>query len=305
MAILRELPAGRSVILEPEHWVGRGSESALGIAESYVSTRHAVLRWIDGHWVVRDLGSRNGTFVDGQRLAPGEHREIRKAATLDFGGRGKLWELIDDSAPPVMIVPLHSGVPLLLEGDLLSLPSSNDPRVTIYRGKHGWIIEQPDSVSSIANGQRFEVDKEVWRFCCPENVRITDLASEPNELSIRVLTLAFSVSSDEEHVQLRIVAGQRVFDLGARNHNYLLLTLARQRLADELNGELEPRCGWMYQDEVLRDPNLSPQHINLDVFRIRQQFAAAGVHDAACIVERRPKTKQIRIAKCAISIDRV
>jgi hypothetical protein len=45
-----------------------------------------------------------------------------------------------------------------------------------------------------------------------------------------------------------------------------------------------------------------PPHLNLDVLRIRKQFSALGVVDAANIIERRPRTRQLRIGVSRISI---
>jgi DNA-binding NtrC family response regulator len=48
--------------------LGRDADHRL--QDTLLSRRHAEVRWHDGLWHVRDLGSSNGTFVDGQRLAP-------------------------------------------------------------------------------------------------------------------------------------------------------------------------------------------------------------------------------------------
>jgi hypothetical protein len=48
--------------------IGRSSESGLVIRDDYTSTHHArLLLWNDG-WVVQDLDSTNGTFLDGVRV---------------------------------------------------------------------------------------------------------------------------------------------------------------------------------------------------------------------------------------------
>ena len=48
--------------------IGRSSESGLVIRDDYTSTHHArLLLWKEG-WVVQDLDSTNGTFLDGSRV---------------------------------------------------------------------------------------------------------------------------------------------------------------------------------------------------------------------------------------------
>ena len=50
--------------------IGRVADNDVQVADAKVSGRHAVIeRDTDGRVVLRDLGSRNGTYVDGERLA--------------------------------------------------------------------------------------------------------------------------------------------------------------------------------------------------------------------------------------------
>ena len=48
--------------------LGRLPESPMRFDEPEVSYRHAAIRLQGTHWQVRDLGSTNGTTVDGQRI---------------------------------------------------------------------------------------------------------------------------------------------------------------------------------------------------------------------------------------------
>jgi hypothetical protein len=60
---------GAEIALDGEQLtIGRSSESDLVVRDDYTSTHHArLLLWGD-HWVVQDLDSTNGTFLDGTRV---------------------------------------------------------------------------------------------------------------------------------------------------------------------------------------------------------------------------------------------
>jgi pSer/pThr/pTyr-binding forkhead associated (FHA) protein len=53
---------------EEQLTIGRSHESGLVIRDDYTSTHHArLLRWPEG-WVIQDLDSTNGTYLDGTRV---------------------------------------------------------------------------------------------------------------------------------------------------------------------------------------------------------------------------------------------
>jgi DNA-binding winged helix-turn-helix (wHTH) protein len=69
----RLLWKGRDVTLtEGETVFGRGPDSAVWIDDESVSRRHARLRIAGGGVRLEDLGSRNGTFVNGRRIKTAE-----------------------------------------------------------------------------------------------------------------------------------------------------------------------------------------------------------------------------------------
>jgi pSer/pThr/pTyr-binding forkhead associated (FHA) protein len=60
---------GMEIDLPPEQLtIGRSSESGLVIRDDYTSTHHARLMLWDENWVIQDLDSTNGTFLDGARV---------------------------------------------------------------------------------------------------------------------------------------------------------------------------------------------------------------------------------------------
>ena len=49
--------------------LGRAKDSTLVIEDDYVSSRHARIYPANGQWVVEDLGSTNGTYLDRSKVA--------------------------------------------------------------------------------------------------------------------------------------------------------------------------------------------------------------------------------------------
>ncbi|GLJ60762.1 hypothetical protein GCM10017576_08910 [Microbacterium barkeri] len=60
-----ELPLGRDPLT-----IGRSSESGLVIRDDYTSSHHARLVPWGEQWMLHDLQSTNGTFLDGRKVSP-------------------------------------------------------------------------------------------------------------------------------------------------------------------------------------------------------------------------------------------
>jgi len=48
--------------------LGRDDQCGMAFDDGAVSRQHAKIEWVDDHYVITDLGSRNGTFVNDQRV---------------------------------------------------------------------------------------------------------------------------------------------------------------------------------------------------------------------------------------------
>jgi hypothetical protein len=117
-------------------------------------------------------------------------------------------------------------------------------------------------------------------------------------------TLRFLVSSDEDFVELTLEYERRSVALGSRGHNYLLLTLARQKLADLADNVPASSSGWMDKDRLALGLRITPQLIDGEIFRIRKHFASHGLAEATTIIERRPRTRQIRLGPDQVRVER-
>ena len=61
--------AGTSLGLNDQQiTVGRANDATLVLNDDYASSRHARLFPQDGQWIVEDLGSTNGTYIDRQKV---------------------------------------------------------------------------------------------------------------------------------------------------------------------------------------------------------------------------------------------
>ena len=91
--------------LTAETSIGRAGSATLKLGKAHVSLQHASLRWTDrGSWELRDLLSKNGTFVDGQRIAAGTPVRLELGATIGFGSPADVLVVADVSPPRAMLV---------------------------------------------------------------------------------------------------------------------------------------------------------------------------------------------------------
>ena len=63
--------------------IGRSSACQIVLGDDTVSRRHAELRFEDGRWLLRDLRSSNGTYVNGRLVT---EAEVRAGDVIHLGG---------------------------------------------------------------------------------------------------------------------------------------------------------------------------------------------------------------------------
>ena len=74
----------RVALSHPHMVIGRTGDNLLPVHSAMVSMRHAVIHFHDGAFWVADMGSTNGTLVNGVRIDAGEHR-LRPGDVIQVG----------------------------------------------------------------------------------------------------------------------------------------------------------------------------------------------------------------------------
>lgn len=271
--------------------IGRSATCGLRLDDALASNEHAVMTWTGTHWTIKDLGSSNGTYVDGTLLRTGTTQSVGSGTTLAFGDQGAQWELLDEDAPVAMATHLGTNVVRAAPDGLLVLPDDDHPEVTIYESSTGdWIEERSDGTSkAIGEESMITVDGAPWLVQLPGIVEGTPQARAT--MGLHTVTLEFAVSRNEETVEITVLDGPVSVRLETRDHAYVLLTLARARREDS---DLEPdERGWRDRADLERMLRMDSNALNVAIHRARKQLRAIDVIDAGNIVEVRRGQRRI------------
>lgn len=302
MGVLHNSRTSTSYTLSGRTLIGRGRGADLRLGEPGVSSEHAVVFYGPDGWQVRDLASRNGTFVDGARVEAGLSVPLARGAAVGFGDPNTDWRLASDGPPVPVATGVESGIVRVGSADLLALPRDEDPQVTLLRGVDGgWVAERDQGTAPAYDQDVLVVDGEAWRLGLPAAQAQTQEHDAP-PCSVVDVRLRFSVSLDEESVRMTVVLPDGVeHALRPRSWQFLLLHLGRMRLADEAPAT---EAGWTYIDELTRGLQLNAGTLRLHVHRARQSLAELGVQDAASLIERRPQAQQLRVGTSRVEVVR-
>lgn len=72
--------------------VGRTEENQIRIEDASISSRHAELVQSGSGYVLKDLGSTNGTLLNGEAVAAGEERPLSEGDRIRFGNIDAVFE---------------------------------------------------------------------------------------------------------------------------------------------------------------------------------------------------------------------
>lgn len=151
---------GREIaIAVPQFVIGRGEEAHLRPTSDLVSRKHTAVNVADGKVFIEDLNSRNGTFVNGEKIA--DPHEAKSGDTVRVGRLQ--FEVVIDHVKPGNKKPKVQGVVDAAARTAASAASAKDG--SIEDSIADWLVdeeEEPsrDSRAALKNAETIQLNLE-------------------------------------------------------------------------------------------------------------------------------------------------
>lgn len=300
--------------LRSSQWIGRDGRCELRLELPEVSEVHASITWDGRRWLLRDRNSTNGTFLNGERLGLAAHA-LARGDRVAFGGEEVAFVLDDDGPPGLLLEALdgtHTFHVSASDGIAL-LPSADEPLVTVVRNaSQEWRVETATDAWTLTTGSEVRIGERLFRAVVPSAHDGTGNAKS-NQGSLFDAEIEIGVTPTEEEADLTLRLGPVSHRIVDRVPLYLLALLARARGAagredappSKRREALADAEGWIAVEEARRQLDVSPELLNLHVYRIRESLRALGIADANAIIERRKGRMRIGLDPSRVRIVRV
>jgi hypothetical protein len=96
-------PKSQWPLFKASHVIGREADSDIQIDERQVSRRHAEITYSHQAYRIRDLGSKNGTFLNGQAVSQ-EPQPVRNGDEIGIALCAKLTFVAEDATAPAVLL---------------------------------------------------------------------------------------------------------------------------------------------------------------------------------------------------------
>ncbi|OJJ15049.1 hypothetical protein BKI52_39985 [marine bacterium AO1-C] len=273
MATIMNHSTQEQVYLHYLHTFGRGKTNNTQIKIADVSTDHAKIYWQDQQWFITDR-SRNGTLVN-NRFLNNATRTLTQGDIIKFGQeQATEWQVIDLSPPLNYLQSLYSGKKLVLANTYYALPNEESPTLELLQTDAGWALENEGNTYLLTDKQTLNLQGEKWVFIENEQAEDTiDYQEIKNKADFR-----FTLSADQEKVNVKIRVGDCEMDLGNKTYNQVLFILAQQRQKDIQAGMPLKDQGWMRVDQLTNKLSkeefreIDQYNLNTRIRRIRQDL---------------------------------
>lgn len=297
--------AGTQHPLKPRTRIGRAADNEVVVASGDVSGLHAYIEWRGGGcWELKDLSSRNGTFLGGERIESGVWHRLMSDTTIAFGDPARAWVVVELDRPQAEAICRETSEIRVSSDHILTI--NDDPKnwVDVVEDSPGsWVIEMRGRCDAVYDQQVIEIDGKHWCLTLPiAEPRTEPIAGRPPAATADV-RLRFRVSADQEHVEL-FVDFQDIRWNSQRAYGHALFHLANARIRDRERGGHPDEHGWVYADDLCALAGYeSESRLNVEIHRARREFARLGLPNAAVLIQRRRGTRQLRVGTPAIEVE--
>jgi pSer/pThr/pTyr-binding forkhead associated (FHA) protein len=121
LVVIQGRPKGKRFVFPPgDYYFGRGDECQVRLNSAMISRQHCLLRVKDTGISIRDLGSRNGTLVNGVLIS--KEQRLRLGDQIQLGSL--VLELQEEEGEAAAAPPVVLGTESLPE---IVLPNAGDP----------------------------------------------------------------------------------------------------------------------------------------------------------------------------------
>jgi signal transduction histidine kinase/pSer/pThr/pTyr-binding forkhead associated (FHA) protein len=172
--------------------LGRGSDE-VPLTDRTISRRHAELRPVDGTWVISDLTSANGTYVNGVRIATKHNLkhgdQIRMGGTLLVYAGDETVERLSGAGIPRDMVMLDVGNQQVDSSIMASVPSNEDSVV----------MAAPETAEAVRAWKVMrQLADVIGHFLPPEQLlaRVLDIIFEAIEVDRGVILMRDEATGD-------------------------------------------------------------------------------------------------------------
>ncbi|RME22610.1 MAG: FHA domain-containing protein [Deltaproteobacteria bacterium] len=307
--LVLRIPGGRqerSVAIGTRHLsLGRGPDNDVVLPSPQVSRHHAILWYAGGQVLVRDLGSANGTFLDGERVtdsvAVPYGAELRLGSEVRLTVRppvepvavGELKAFALEDIATGMRRPLHGDRFVIGSGPGADLRLASGPEVgatlLVYPGGEVWLGTEDDDDRPLQAGAEFEVAGSRFRLVEVDPTRLPTVQPDHHRYPYRLrvsLDGPAGTLAEISHLSTRLS-----HSITAENRVVLLYLLARRIDEDGGSGLPESERGWCADDDVIVGVwgrsalGQGGNRLKVLVHRVRKELKSGGF-DPWCIEKR-------------------
>lgn len=291
--------------------IGRAPVNDLVLASEQVSWHHVTV-WVEGGRIwVKDLGSTNGTFIDGSRLSAVQY--ISMSSRVMIGTRIQLrfsGTIPDAEVPavrPLVLVDEEHGLVFSPLGDRFFIGSGEHCDLVLGEGPEEAAVisihEDGEAWVGTDEEERALAVGEALTVCGRTFVLRHATARDPTAVVDRTaypirVTVDLQGAAGPEALVEDLHSGKNC-EIRAANRAVLLYILARRVKQDQEEGVIDSRRGWCTDEEVASGVwgrswrSSAGSHLHVLIHRLRAQLKSAQMDP--WFIEKKRRHTRIRV----------